>query len=165
MTPIGALRFVPFLALWTTSLGAAPPGGRIPLTEYLATSFPSSTVPMLRAVRSRDDWVQIWALAGSTPAPSLADVDLTKSTLLVAALGERPNGGYSVVFDGAWDLGNTIEVHVVELRSGRGCTATTTITHPAAMALIQRSDRPVRFHFATAVLNCSDAQISPGSAR
>jgi len=110
-----------------------------------------------RAVRSEKEWDDLSAQLvlqpskGDVHAPG---IDFEKFTVLVAALGSRPTGGFSVLVQGAFDNGRTIEVYVLEVRPGPDCTVITTVTHPIAIALIPRSDRPVRFQVDTADVNC-----------
>jgi protease stability complex PrcB-like protein len=106
-----------------------------------------------RAVRSQKEWddlspqLALQPSKGDAHAPA---IDFEKFTVLVAALGTRPTGGFAVLVQGAFDNGGMIEVYVLEVRPGPDCTVITTVTHPIAIALIPRSDRVVRFQVDTA---------------
>ena len=160
------LRRLLFLAL-VVAVATVPPlasadSAWLPLTPYPRWSGRSLDLPTekFRAIRSQQEWGDLWRLA--EPNPSLQadqgipppDVDFTKSMMLVAALGTRPSGGYRVLIEGAFDFGTAIEVYVVEVRPGPDCAVITVITHPIVIALIPRSDRPVRFHIDTADVTC-----------
>jgi hypothetical protein len=110
-----------------------------------------------RTVRSQKEWddllpqLAVQPSKGDAHAPA---IDFERFTVLLAALGSRPSGGFSVVIQGAFDNGRMIEVYVLEARPGPDCTVITMFTHPIAIALIPRSDRPVRFQIDTADVNC-----------
>ena len=160
------------LRLWAllVALATVPPLGAsdarwLPLTPYPGWSGlgqnsgpPNETFV---AVRSQKEWDKLltqlgWpSPKGSTPPV----IDFQKSTLLVAALGTRPTGGYSVLFQGAFDDGAAIHAFLLEARPGPNCTATTAITHPIAVALIPRSSEPVDFNISSADVNCEATRM------
>jgi hypothetical protein len=161
------MRRVLFLAL-VVALATVPPLASADSSWLLVTPYPRWSGRSLelhaetfRAIRSQQGWDDLWRLAApnpslqadqSIPAP---DVDFTKTVVLVAALGTRPTGGYSVIIQSAFDDGAVIHVHVLEVRpTGPDCTAVTVITHPVSIALIPRSDRQVRFEISAADLDC-----------
>ena len=131
----------------------------IPYSSWDASAQSSGlTSESFRTVRSQKEWDDL--LPQLAVQPSKGDsshapaIDFEKFMVLVAALGSRPSGGFSVLIQGAFDNGRTIEVYVLEVRPGPDCTVITAITHPIAIALIPRSDRPVRFQIDTADVNC-----------
>jgi len=170
MTDLTHLRLWALLAAIATVPSLAASDARwLTLTPYPGLSGPgqNSGLPIeaFTAVRSQAQWDKILTQLG-WPAPGSASsvIDFEKVTMLVAALGTRPTGGYAVLFQGAFDNGAVIEVSVLEIRPGPNCTAITALTHPIAIALIPRTDRPVRFDVSAADVDCKTTR-SVGDGR
>jgi hypothetical protein len=118
-------------------------------------------VEEFRVVRSLKEWnaLNLNSRQESTPI----DVDFTKYTLLVAALGTRPSGGYTVTIRDARDDGSVVHVSVLEVRPrGPDCTVTAILTYPTTAVLIPRTDKAVRFEIESADLDCSSFRSSVG---
>lgn len=114
-----------------------------------------------RVVRSLKEWN---ALSPNARQESTRiDVDFTKYTLLVAALGTRPSGGYTVTIRDARDDGTVVHVSVLEVRPrGPDCAATALLTYPTTAALIPRTEKAVRFEIESADLDCKSFRSSVG---
>ena len=150
------------------ALAVVPPVALADASWLMVTPYPRWSGRSLelrtetfRAIRSQQGWDDLWRLAALNPSPQAdqsfppPDVDFAKTTILVAALGTRPSGGYSVIIQSAFDDGAVIHVYVLEVRpTGPDCMAVSAITHPVSLALIPRSDRQVRFEISTADLDC-----------
>ena len=111
-----------------------------------------------RAVHSQDEWNHLWGSLERNVVGPRADaphVDFTRFTMVVAALGTRPTGGYTVSIQNARREGSMVIVSVLEVRPhGKGCTVTDSLTYPIAIALIPQTDRAVRFEIESADLDC-----------
>jgi hypothetical protein len=149
---------------------AAADAGWLQVTPYSGWGFPAQSYGLanesFQTVRSQQEWDELLPQLGARPSQGnihAPEVDFEKLTMLVAALGTRPSGGFAVLIEGAFDDGRMIEVYVLELRPGPHCAVTTGITHPVAIALIPRRDRPVRFHIDTADVNCEATRSAPDS--
>jgi PrcB C-terminal len=118
-------------------------------------------VEEFRAVRSLKEWNALTPDSRQAIIP--IDVDFTKYTLLVAALGTRPSGGYTVTIRDARDDGTVVHVSVLEIRPrGPDCAATALLTYPTTAALIPRTDKAVRFEIESADLDCRSFRTSVG---
>jgi hypothetical protein len=118
-------------------------------------------VEEFRVVRSLKEWNALNPTSRQESTP--IDVDFTKYTLLVAALGTRPSGGYTVTIRDARDDGTMVHVSVLEVRPrGPDCTATALLTYPTTAALIPRTDKAVRFEIESADLDCRSFRSSVG---
>jgi PrcB C-terminal len=151
---------------------SAPGAGE--LTWLEVTPYPGWTGPRaqssglhsetFRAVRSEKEWSTLWQLlAQNRPSDAAHDteppqVDFTKFTILVAALGTRATGGYTVSIQYAYDDGAVIHASVLEVRPGPNCTVGLAFTYPIVIALIPRRDRTVRFELETAAVDCSSVR-------
>ena len=133
------------------------------LTPYPGWTGPPAVssgpeAPTFRAVDSQPQWNALWATLRPTALGSKEAapvVDFARFTMLVAALGRRNTGGNSVQFQYAHASRNGIEVSVLDVRPGHGCTSTTTVTYPIAIALIPHTQQPVSFHIDSASIDCS----------
>jgi hypothetical protein len=128
---------------------------------HFSTYNSGSERPLLLAVNSKEEWQNLWREVEprmsrdekqNAPHP-LPDMDFDRYTLLVATSGSRPTGGYVIGFEAVHD-GFSMDADVYELRPGRECTVTTSITHPIAMALISKTDKPVHFRVTRADIDC-----------
>jgi hypothetical protein len=111
-----------------------------------------------RSVRSQQEWQALWATLSPTtvgPRGNAPNVDFEKYTMIVAALGERRSGGYTVQVQNALDDGTAVRVSVLEVRPGRDCTVTLEVTYPISIALVPRTDRPIHFQVGAADFDCS----------
>lgn len=86
--------------------------------------------------------------------PSASGIDFSRYTMVVAALGTRPNNGYAVLIRGVYDGGSSIVVGLTELIPGPGCAVALELTHPMTIALIPRSTKPVEFIGYKASMDC-----------
>ena len=96
-------------------------------------------------VRDRETWDSIWKrLLNPTPSyPPLPEIDFSREMLVIAAMGERPSGGYRILVNSAHNLGNRTEV---EVQSMSPCgLAPAIMTSPIDIVRIPRSDLTVTF--------------------
>src|SRR5579871_6673615 len=120
---------------------------------------------LIRAVRSQDEWNRLWQefpkdnLVDQTQAPL---IDFQKYTMLITALGTRPQGGYSVIIESVYADTSGVIVNVLETHAvGRECVVTAAVTYPYAIALIPRTSLPVNFRLESADLDCRDRYLTP----
>ncbi len=110
-------------------------------------------------VQSEPAWRALWA----TLEPRLAKdrsqkaphpfprIDFTRKTLLVAALGTKPTGGYSLSVESVTENPSSITVKLVAVSPpGRPCGdkiygLTQITSHPIALLLIAKTSKPVQF--------------------
>jgi hypothetical protein len=94
-------------------------------------------------VRDSETLRETWADIGQRrDAPA---VDFDRETVVVAAMGMRPTGGYAIIIDGASLHADTVHVLVRSIAPGADCMVTQVITHPADAARIPLAGLPVRF--------------------
>jgi hypothetical protein len=107
-------------------------------------------------VRDAAMWASLWPeIVGSQrPMPPLPPVDFAREMLLVASMGTRSSGGYTIAIDGLTLAGDTLLVAVSEQSPGRNCGVTEAITEPVALARVERSELPVRFRRSQEVTDC-----------
>ena len=121
---------------------------------------------LFTAIQSEQQWRELWAqieprVARDTdqrrPHP-FPHIDFTRKTLLVAALGTKPTGGYSVSINSVVESPTHIRINVIALRPMNcgselhGITLTT--TSPIALILIPKATKPVEFSTIEAEDSC-----------
>lgn len=98
-------------------------------------------------------WRRLWHNESSAPAAPA--VDFTREVVVVAAMGGRPTGGYSIRVDQADARTDHVSVRVVETSPGRRCVVTMATTAPLDVVKLTRTGLPVRFQEVEAVRSCS----------
>ena len=108
------------------------------------------------AVRTMSQWREVWArIAGNaSPAPDAPEIDFATEMVLVAAMGTKPTGGWSVRIDRVARRGNTVWAEVTSQQPGTGCVSIAALTAPVDVVIVQRTDGKVVFVEKSEVRNC-----------
>ena len=125
-------------------------GGTRELPRPPITGFPSEK-GFREVIRNREEFIDFWKrLHGRVPPGGfvipLPEIDFSKEMIVVAAMGQRPSSGYSILIDGACEVDGQIEVFVSsveEVSCGMGVFPS--MTAPADAVRLPRSDLPVVF--------------------
>jgi hypothetical protein len=162
----------PFLLLALGALACGSPAGRggveplrgepvpvLPLPEEAQAHFRFHggwCAPARQVVRTAEEWEASWAelTAGYEPVPAAPAVDFGEEMLLVAAMGERTSGGYTIEVEAAALDGGTLRARLVETSPGPTCATTQAITCPAAAVRVPRHVGAVAFETDEVVLDC-----------
>ena len=98
-------------------------------------------------VRDQRAWVEFWGLltAALLPAPDAPAVDFTQDMVIIAAMGSRASGGYTISVEGVYTSGGELYVDVLERSPGVGCFSTQVMTAPVTAVLVGSYAGPVRF--------------------
>lgn len=142
----------------TDGLGAAVPQSRF--AEEIVSYYQfSSGINAERhvAIRSQSEWEEQWlrltARHGSRPAAP--QVDFSREMLLMAAMGDRPTGGYAVSIERVVDRSAAFEVFVRHTSPGPRCFTTQAITSPVDIVRVAASAKPVRWNVVREVRDCT----------
>jgi hypothetical protein len=153
-------RFALYAAVAIASLAACtnsdfllPPEGEvIPITRLRAEPYPFTHYSGLTdstriVVRDANTWATTWSAIwrNSSPEPALPSIDFGEEMLIVAALGTRSSGGYSILVDGAYQRADHIEVVIRKVSPGKRCLVPTAITEPVDIVRLPRSSQPVQY--------------------
>lgn len=116
-------------------------------------------------VRNASAWRALWErlCSGVTPPPPLPNVNFATHMVVVSTWGTKSTGGHEVDIRGAHDVGPEISVGVIRTAPGPGCATTQSFTHPGAMAIVERMDKPVRFVHEDLVQDCGAPGDTPRS--
>jgi len=112
--------------------------------------------PGRQVVRDAAAWSALWAriTAPHGPPPPLPAVDFAREMVLVAAMGSRSTGGYSVRVEGVDGGEREWVATVAEQRPGPRCGTIQAVTAPVDIVVVPRSDRPVRWAVREVVNDC-----------
>jgi PrcB C-terminal len=138
-----------------------PEGDALPVTRLRAEPYSfayySGMMDSVRlAVRDAGQWQQVWSAIehGSSPGTAAPQVDFTREMVLVAALGTRNSGGFSIYVDSAYQRSDHVEVVIRKVSPGKQCGVTGALTQPVDLARIPASTQPVRFRERSLVHDC-----------
>jgi protease stability complex PrcB-like protein len=145
-------------ALALTALGCGStmepdaPGNPVPVPVERLESRPTAltdssglTQPGIQVVRDAATWAQVWNAIWRGSPPPLPAADFAREILVVAALGERPSSGYTILVDSAEATGDGLRVMYRTIAPGSGCVVATVMTQPVDVARIARTDPVVFF--------------------
>ena len=107
-------------------------------------------------VADRGEWERVWARMWHNhhPVPPVPAVDFDRELVIVAAMGARHTGGYSIRVDEARSYGDHVTIHAVETSPGRGCVTTQAFTAPVDVVKIPRTAAEIRFRTSPVVREC-----------
>jgi len=97
-------------------------------------------------------WVRIYL--GLQPQPPLPAVDFASDRLLVAAMGWRPTGGYSINIDSVVRSQGGTVVYVTMTAPGPSCGTTQTVTSPVHVVRLPWPPEPITFQNRNIVTVC-----------
>ena len=115
-----------------------------PIAGYLNTRV---AVRQRLVISDAAAWAQLWseATAGYQPRPATPAVDFAAEVVVVAAMGTRSTGGYSIHVDRAYEADGRLHVVVREVAPGARCATTQALTAPLTAVRVQRRPAPVVF--------------------
>lgn len=111
--------------------------------SYYLDAF-GKTDPEYTVVQNQKEWNRILEKYKIKSLDSNL-VDFAKDTLLVAFIGSRTSGGYSVNFEKIEDRGSILVAYIVEVEPGENCLVTQSITYPIHIVKIPKTDKKVQF--------------------
>lgn len=139
---------------------ALPPNvSQVPyvVLEELTTHYSGIHERQRRTIRTPEEWTAFWdEFEGSRqPRTDPPSVDFAKQMVLVAAMGGRPTGGYTISVEQVYAAAERLIVRVLERSPGRSCIVIQVLTAPVTGVLVPRSDAPVEFQEKAETVDCS----------
>ncbi|MBV8852967.1 MAG: protease complex subunit PrcB family protein [Sinobacteraceae bacterium] len=121
---------------------------------YFSSYHDGPDTALFTAIRSEGEWKALWSQLEPRMARdrdqrgphSLPPIDFTRKILLVAALGMKMTGGYTVSIDSVVEEPAGIRVNAVGGYPGKKCVLLQAVTHPIALALIPRTSKRITFN-------------------
>jgi PrcB C-terminal len=157
-------RGAPLLVAIAACSGGAPTPGaevaqpiviHIDSTAVVLASGQGLGDPTRAVIRDSTAWTAFWTQAHALvePAPPAPAVSFADSMLLVAALGTRSSGGYTVSIDSV-ARGATLRAFVTTVTPGPDCVTTMAINWPVQVVRVPRFDGSVEFIEVEQVRHC-----------
>lgn len=136
---------------------STPPADRPPelaMIHYRHTSGFDARTQMV--IRDSASWGPAWLrlLGSHSPKPPLPRVDFSREMLVIASMGTRSSGGYSIAIDSVYVERDTVFFKIRERSPGPSCGTTAALTAPVGLARVERSDLPVGFAISTLISEC-----------
>jgi hypothetical protein len=105
------------------------------------------TSPLEMFLTSQKDWVDLWAKreVGTGPKKNAPTIDFDKDIVIVAALGMKNTGGYTIEITRIVRTPDDLTVYVKRTEPAAGSTPSGKPTSPFVLAKIRKPDKPVTF--------------------
>lgn len=103
--------------------------------------------PDRQVIRDWEAWKALWGevTRNRAPKPDPPAIDFSGDMVIVAAMGRRSTGGYSISIDEIRRSEGRLFAVVTEVSPGSGCMTTQAFTAPVTAVRIPWSDEPVTF--------------------
>ena len=136
---------------------STPPAQRSPEVAMVGYRHTSGFDTRERfVVRDSGTWATTWTrlLGSHSPRAPLPAVDFSREMIVVASMGTRSSGGYTMGVDSVFAARDTVFFHVREQSPGSRCGTTAALTSPVGLARVERTDRPIGFVTSNVVSEC-----------
>jgi hypothetical protein len=127
---------------------------------FIATVLSASSSGVDRrsheVIRDGEAWSRVWSEIHSRqfPRPALPSIDFAHEMLLLASLGERPDGCHAIAISAVERLGSRLRVVVEEGTSAATCGCTLAQVQPVHVVRLNRGTEPVHFETRRVTLPC-----------
>jgi hypothetical protein len=107
----------------------------IELRALTKKNFSGIRTPMHLVITNQEAWEEVWALHASAqkPVPPAPQVDFSKEVVLLASLGQKNTGGYSIEITEVRPKRKKLEIIVHEIFPGDEVMTIQTLTAPIHM--------------------------------
>lgn len=107
-------------------------------------------------VRSPTEWASTWTRmhANQSPEPPIVQPDFNTEVALVAAMGEKPSGGYTITIDSVSRHERGSVVWVTEKSPAESCFTPAVITQAVHAIRAPKTEGTIWWREKTAVENC-----------
>jgi hypothetical protein len=135
-----------------------PSWGRLVPQEVLSIQESSSgyVEPRLAIITNAQEWAEAWATiyAPLTPTPPLPGIDFATSVVVLAAMGARPSGGYSIAIEEVRAQDGMLHVRVLQRSPGASCVTTGALTAPVHVVQAPRAGTTATFSIRSETYGC-----------
>lgn len=118
-----------------------------------------SDVPWTRIIKTQNEWDLFYdeavalSLLDTTSRPD-PQIDFENFQVVAGGFGSRSSGGYIVSVESVLEFEHVIYVNVLDIRPGHSCGTTSAITHPSAIIVIKKTDKPFKFFVSQYTREC-----------
>ena len=124
-------------ALCACSASLGPPGSEAWIPDsgsiLINSAYTGISGARLDVISDSTTWVQTWnqVYGPVSPLPPAPAVDFSQQSVVLAALGGRPTGGYSITVDSIAHSDTQDVIFVTDTSPGSNCVVPTVLTAPA----------------------------------
>ncbi len=134
------------------------PDDAVVLTMEPLFTVPHSGIEESRrlVIREEDEWNALWGdvMINLAPKPEAPAVDFDRFMVIVAAMGTRSTGGYTISIVEVRAMEVQLLAVVREVSPGSGCFVTDALSAPVTAVRVPRSDEPVSFDDRSETQDC-----------
>jgi hypothetical protein len=118
--------------------------------------FSGMTARERLVIRDGAEWPATWSRmhAGQNPQPALVQPDFNSEMALIAAMGEKPSGGFDIVIDSVVAHEKGAIVYVTERTPGPSCMTTGALSQPVHAVRAPKTEGAVWWRERSVVDNC-----------
>ena len=101
----------------------------------------------LSVVKTAAEWEDLWSRISAPVAPprDAPAVDFSHRMVVIAALGQRPTGGFGVRIGAVYEDRDRLYVVYTETSPGAGCLTSQAFTAPVSAVSVPLSEKPASF--------------------
>lgn len=107
-------------------------------------------------IRVAAEWPATWSRihGAQTPPPDVVQPDFNTEMAVVAAMGEKPTGGFDIAIDSIARHERGAIVYVTERSPGPGCMTTQALTQPVHAVRAPKTEGTIGWRERSVVENC-----------
>lgn len=126
------------------------------MEPLLSESYSGVEVPLRQIIREAADWAEFWSrvYANRSPKPRPPAIDFKREMVIVAAMGQRGTGGYTIAIQRIYRVEKGLLVVVKETSPAAGCMLTHAFTAPVTAVRLPRLDVPMTYIETKETENC-----------
>jgi hypothetical protein len=125
----------------------SPVQGLQPLRQLLQEHSSGVNDSTRRVITDSTMFVQLWRSVYSRRGhePAVPAVDFSREMVIVASMGARNTGGYTIAVDSVRTAGAEVQVFITSRIPGPTCGTTAAITQPVVMVAVPRAQLTARY--------------------
>jgi hypothetical protein len=144
-----SITLLPGPELSQTTLVPLRFGGSREIPRPWVNSFPTEKKLHL-VIKTSEEFSDFWKRLTSRGSPDswvppMPEIDFSKETIVVSAMGTRPSSGYGTIIDGVCEVDGRVEVFISNVEDPCRGMQLQVLTAPADAVRIPRTDLPVVF--------------------
>ncbi len=125
--------------------------GAIAFQEIFKDRYSRITIQRGEVISAPERWQTVWNdLTGQVPPPALPVVDLSRSSVILAAMGENPDACWTVEIEGVRSQGGVVHVTTTNVRSPPSCSCPPVIVQPIHVVSVDTALTSAVFDVGTA---------------
>lgn len=125
--------------------------------ERVHTAYSGLVEQRRQVITTVEEWAAFWEEFEATrePKTELPAVDFTTHVVLIAAMGSRGTGGYTISIEAVFEADDRLLVRVLERSPGSNCIVTQAVTRPTTGVVVPRHTTDVTFQEKAETVDCS----------